>query len=243
MDKSKKIIICKILLTILCIPIIILTLKYLPYILELTVSLDKFRDYIISLGHFGALVLILFQILQTVIAPIPGEIIQVAGGYVYGVTLGIIYTTIGMMLGAVIAFYFTRFIGRPFVEKLLNGKDSKWIKDIMNSDKFSVILFIVFLVPGLPKDFLIYVAGLTPIKPLRFFSILFISRFPWLLASVSIGSNLHYGNYLSTIIISLLAIVSFIYGVISKDKLINKFSADKNVQEDYRIKQVNLKRE
>jgi uncharacterized membrane protein YdjX (TVP38/TMEM64 family) len=224
MDKSRKILICKISLAILGFLTIILVLKYLPRILELTVSLDKFRDYIISLGSFGSVVLIFFQMLQTIIAPIPGEVIQVAGGYVYGVTFGVIYTTIGLLLGAIIAFYFTRLIGTPFIEKLLNRRNSQWMVDIMDSKKFSAILFIVFLVPGLPKDFLIYVAGLTPINPLRFFGILLISRFPWLLASVSIGSNLHYGNYISTIIVSLIAIVSFILGICYKDKLISKFS-------------------
>ena len=224
MDKSKKFLICKISLALLGFLTIILVLKYLPRILELTVSLDKFRDYIISLGSFGSVVLIFFQMLQTIIAPIPGEVIQVAGGYVYGVTFGVIYTTIGLLLGAIIAFYFTRLIGTPFIEKLINKKNSQWMVDIMDNKKFSAILFIVFLVPGLPKDFLIYVAGLTPINPLKFFGILLISRFPWLLASVSIGSNLHYGNYISTIIVSLIAIVSFILGICYKDKLISKFS-------------------
>jgi len=224
MNKSKKFLICKISLALLGLLTIILVLKYLPRILELTVSLDNFRNYIISLGSFGSVVFIFFQILQTVIAPIPGEVIQVAGGYIYGVTFGVIYSTLGLLLGAIMAFYFTRLIGTPFIKKLINKKNSQWMADIMDSKKFSALLFIVFLVPGLPKDFLIYVAGLTPINPLKFFGILLISRFPWLLASVSIGSNLHYGNYISTIIVSLIALVSFIWGICYKDKLISKFS-------------------
>lgn len=235
MNKSRKLLICKIFLALLGLLAIILALKYLPLMLELTVSLDKFRNYIISLGSFGSVVLIFFQILQTIIAPIPGEVIQVAGGYIYGVTFGVIYSTAGLLLGAIIAFYFTRLIGAPFIEKLMNRKNCQWMIDIMDSKKFSVILFIVFLVPGLPKDFLIYVAGLTPINPLRFFGILLISRFPWLLASVSIGSNLHYGNYMSTIIISLIAIASFILGILYKDKLISKFSYNKNDKESCEI--------
>ncbi len=224
MDKSKKFLICKISIALLGFLTIILVLKYLPRILELTVSLDKFRNYIISLGSFGSVVFIFFQILQTVIAPIPGEVIQVAGGYIYGVTFGVIYSTLGLLLGAIIAFYFTRLIGTPFIKKLINKKNSQWMADIMDSKKFSAILFIIFLVPGLPKDFLIYVAGLTPINPLKFFGILLIGRFPWLLASVSIGSNLHHGNYISTIMVSLISLVSFILGIRYKDKLISKFS-------------------
>ncbi|AGF55549.1 putative membrane protein YdjX (TVP38/TMEM64 family) [Clostridium saccharoperbutylacetonicum] len=231
MDRAKKLLIGKILLAILGGIAITLTIKYLPYILEITTSLDKFRDYIISTGRFGSFLFIFFQILQTVIAPIPGEVIQVAGGYIYGVPLGLIYTTLGLMIGGIIAFYFTRLIGASFIEKLIKKKKSNWLLDIMNSKKFTVILFVFFIIPGFPKDFLIYVAGLTPIKPLKFFGILLISRFPWLLASVGIGSNIHYGNYMSTIVISLIALIAFVLGIIYKDKLISKFSQGNQVNE------------
>lgn len=231
MKKPTKYSIIKLSVAILSFIAILFLAKYLPAILELTLSVDKFRNYIVSLGSLGFIVFTLFQVLQTVIAPIPGEVIQVAGGYIYGVPLGIFFTTVGLLIGSIIAFYFTRFIGGSYIEKLLSRKNSQWMKDIMDSKKFSVLLFVIFLVPGLPKDFMIYVAGLTPIKPLRFFGILLISRFPWLLASVSIGSNLHHKEYLSTAIISAIALISFILGIIYKDKIINKFSTTTAVQE------------
>lgn len=232
MNKAKKVLMGKVLFALIGGLAIVLTIKYLPYILEITISLDKFRDYIISTGKFGTFLFIFFQILQTVIAPIPGEVIQVAGGYIYGVPIGLIYTSLGMLIGAVIAFYFTRLIGASFIEKAIEKKKHQWILDIMGSKKFSITLFIFFVIPGLPKDFLIYVAGLTPIKPLKFFGILFISRFPWLLASVGIGSNIHYGNYMSTIVISLIALILFVLGIIYKDKFINKFSQVNQINEN-----------
>ncbi|NFV13475.1 TVP38/TMEM64 family protein [Clostridium sp. FAM 1755] len=224
MYKSKNVLILRILLALLSIGVIALTIKYLPHILEVTMSLDKFREYIISTGRFGTLLFIFFQILQTVIAPIPGEVIQVAGGYIYGMTFGLIYTVLGMLLGAIMAFYFTRLIGASFIEKLIKKKKSQWILDIMDSKKFTIILFIFFIIPGLPKDFLIYVAGLTPIKPMKFFGILLIARLPWLLTSVIIGANIHNRNYISLIVIALIVLVLFILGIIYKDKLISKFS-------------------
>ncbi|OCA96696.1 TVP38/TMEM64 family protein [Clostridium beijerinckii] len=232
MDRAKKVLIGKALLALLGILAIAVTIEYLPYIIEITMSLDKFRDYIISTGKFGSFLFIFFQMLQTVIAPIPGEVIQVAGGYIYGVTLGLIYTTLGMLFGAVIAFYFTRLIGGAFIEKLIKKNKSQWILDLTNSKKFSITLFIFFIIPGLPKDFLIYVAGLTPIKPLKFFGILLVSRFPWLFASVAIGSNIHYGNYMSTIVILIIAVTLFVLGIIYKDKLINKFSQANQINEN-----------
>jgi len=222
--KKKSNIMSKILLVSLGIIVLIPVIKYLPDILRLTVSINEFREYIISTGTLGPIVFTLFQILQVVIAPIPGEVIQIAGGYIYGVTLGTLYSIVGMMIGAVIAFYFTRFLGGTLVERLLQKSKSKWLTGMMDNKKFSIFLFIVFIIPGLPKDLLIYAAGLTPIKPLRFFTILLVARFPWLLASVSIGANMYEKNYVSTIIISAISVIAFILGLIYKDKLINKLS-------------------
>ena len=224
MNKSKKLLIGKISLGLLGVLVIVVMLKYLPTMLELTASVDEFRDYILSIGKLGPLAVILFQLIQTIVAPIPGEMIQIAGGYVYGVTLGTIFVTVGMLLGALFAFFFARFMGGSYIEKLLQKERFKWMLNFMDSKKFSIFLFIFFFVPGLPKDLLVYFAGLTSIKPLKLFTILMIGRFPWMLASVTIGANLYQKNYISTIIISAIAVLSFILGLIFKDKLINKLS-------------------
>ncbi|MEK3881135.1 MULTISPECIES: TVP38/TMEM64 family protein [unclassified Paenibacillus] len=205
----------------------IVFIRYLPQLLRLTMSLDGFRDYILSTGKLGPVMLVLFQILQTVIAPIPGEVVQIAGGYIYGTTLGAVFVTGGMLLGAMIAFYFTRFLGGSFIEGLLQREKFKWMRGMMDNNKFSVFLFIIFIIPGLPKDMFIYAAGLTTMKPLRFFMILLIARFPWLLASVSIGANIYHKNYGPTIVISAISVLAFIFGLIYKDKLIDKLSSFK----------------
>ncbi|MFM9278682.1 TVP38/TMEM64 family protein [Paenibacillus jiagnxiensis] len=224
MGKSKKPLVGKIFLAFIGLLVMILAIQYLPEILKLTISVDRFRDYILSTGNLGPIIFILFQILQTVIAPIPGEVIQIAGGYIYGVLLGTFYTTAGMLLGAVIAFYFARFLGGTLIENLLKKKRSQWMAGMVDNKKFSIFLFIMFIIPGLPKDLFVYAAGLSPIKPLRFFMILLVARFPWLLASVSIGSNIYQKNYVSTIIISGVSVLAFILGLIYKDKLINKLT-------------------
>jgi uncharacterized membrane protein YdjX (TVP38/TMEM64 family) len=224
LEKIKGFSFSRIILAVLGVLVVILFFQNMPGIIRLTVSIDGFRDYILSLGKLGPVVFLLFQILQTVIAPIPGEVIQIVGGYIYGVTLGTFYTTAGMLIGAVIAFYFTRFLGRAYIEKLLNKKKFQWMADLLDSNKFSVFLFIIFIIPGLPKDMFIYAAGLTPIKPMKFFVILLVSRFPWLLASVSIGANIYEKNYVSTVIISVVAVLAFIFGLIYKDKLMDRLS-------------------
>lgn len=212
----------KILLIVVVILLTILLIKFMPKLLLVTVSLEEFKNYIISMRNLGVFMLILFQVLQTIIAPIPGEVIQIAGGYLYGIPLGTIYNLIGLAIGSGIAFYFTRLIGRDFIINQIKKKKLKWITSIMESRKFELVLFIIFIVPGLPKDFMIYVAGLTTLKPMKFFAILISSRLPWIFVSASVGANIDAGNYTLTIIISLVAVIGFVIGMFYKDKIIKK---------------------
>lgn len=228
MPKFSKRIVMKILLGLLAALSMGLLIYYAPAIVRIMSSMDNFRAYIHSTGHWGPIMFILFQILQIVVAPIPGEIVQIAGGYIYGSALGSFYTTIGLILGSAIAFYFTRFIGRDLVSRLLHKQNMKWMSFMQDERKFTAFLFIFFLIPGLPKDMLVFVAALTSISSLRFFTILLIGRLPWIIASAALGSNLHMQQYTIAIIISVIAVVGFIFGYIYKDKLMNLFSkADK----------------
>ena len=96
---------------------------------------------------------------------------------------------------------------------------------MMNSDKTEITMFLLFLIPGIPKDILTYLAGLTPIKPLRFFIIITVARFPALMASSYIGYNTQKGNYLVVIILSAAALVLFTAGVLLKDRIISKMQS------------------
>lgn len=227
MKNMKESVVGKIILAVVGLIVAVVLIRYLPTIVKLSVSIDEFRNYILASGKMGPLLFIFFQMLQTVIAPIPGEVIQIAGGYIYGTTLGTVYNTVGLLLGAMIAFYFTRFIGRSYVEKLMQKKKFQWMANLLEHKRFPVFLFIVFVIPGFPKDMFIYAAGLAPIRPLQFFIILLVSRFPWLLASVSVGSNIYQKNYVATIIISVVAVAAFIIGIATKDKWIQKVSESK----------------
>ncbi|WP_339239548.1 TVP38/TMEM64 family protein [Paenibacillus sp. FSL R5-0517] len=201
-----------------------LLVYYSPAIIKIMSSMDNFREYIHSTGHWGPIMFILFQILQIVVAPIPGEVVQVAGGYIYGTAIGSLYTTIGLILGSAIAFYFTRFIGRAYISRLLQKKNYKWMSFIHDEKKFSAFLFIFFVIPGLPKDMLVFVAALTSIRSFKFFMILIIGRLPWIIASAAVGSTIHMQQYTIAISISVIAVIGFVLGYIYRDKLVGLFS-------------------
>ncbi|MGQ8874156.1 TVP38/TMEM64 family protein [Paenibacillus sp. TSA_86.1] len=228
MPQTSKRIAMKVLLGLIAVVSTGLLIYYAPAIIKIMSSMDNFRAYIHSTGHWGPIMFILFQILQIVVAPIPGEIVQIAGGYIYGTALGSFYTTVGLILGSAIAFYFTRFIGRDFVSRLLQKQNGKWISFMHDERKFAIFLFIFFVIPGLPKDMLVFVAALTSISSLRFFIILLVARVPWIIGSAMVGSTIQTQQYTIAIIISVIAVVGFVLGYIYKDKLMNLFSkADK----------------
>jgi uncharacterized membrane protein YdjX (TVP38/TMEM64 family) len=82
-------------------------------------------------------------------------------------------------------------------------------------------MFVLFLIPGIPKDILTYIAGLTPVKPVKFLMIAVVARLPALFVSCYIGANLQERNYAVVIAASIAAILLFIAGVFLKDRVID----------------------
>lgn len=199
-----------------------ITIKYGPSVTRLLNEPGRFRDWIHSFGYNGILVFIFIQILQIVIAAIPGEVVQIAGGFIYGTWLGTLYLMIGVIFGSVVVFYASRLLGYPLVQAVVTEEKLTRLKFLIENPKADIALFILFLLPGLPKDILSYIAGLTPIKPLKFLVIATLARFPALFVSAYIGTNLQTENYLMVIVFSSLAVILFFVGFYFKDQLIDR---------------------
>jgi len=91
---------------------------------------------------------------------------------------------------------------------------------LINSPGSDITVFLLFLIPGVPKDILVYIAGLTPIKPFTFFIIISIARVPAMIGASYIGSNIQMENYIAAIIIFLIACILFIIGFMFKNRII-----------------------
>lgn len=202
--------------------LVLATIKYAPIVTELVSEPEEFRDLIQSYGYTGVFIFVLIQIIQIVIPVIPGEVVQVAGGFVFGTWLGTLYLMIGVILGSVCAFFAARLLGYPLVRSFVSENKLRRMRELMQGKKSDAVIFILFLLPGLPKDVLTYIAGLTPVKSVRFLVIASMARFPALLASAYLGHNLHEKDYLGAIIISSVAVLLFVGGYIFKDRIIGK---------------------
>ncbi len=198
-----------------------ITIRYTPDIVRFIGNLERFKNYITSFGIAGILVYILFQVIHVIIVLIPGEIIQAAGGYIYGTIFGTIYTLIGIFIGIVIVFFSTRLLGYSVVKVFIPKDKFAKFGYLINSPKAEIIMFVLFLIPGIPKDALTYIAGLTPIRPLRFLVLCTVARFPGIFGSCYIGANLQRHHYITVIVVSALAVLLFILGVIFQERIVN----------------------
>lgn len=195
------------------------TYKYSAQVYQLISEPEQFRSLLLSYGQASVFIFILFQILQVVIATIPGEFVQIAGGYVFGTITGTIYSTIGIMIGYIIVFTITRMIGYPLVKVFVSQNKIEKLKSLIQTKKSDALLFFLFLVPGVPKDFLVYVAGLTPIQPVKFFAIIVLARFPALFGASYLGASIAQRNYLMVAITFGISIALFIIGFLLKDRI------------------------
>jgi uncharacterized membrane protein YdjX (TVP38/TMEM64 family) len=196
------------------------TIKYGPDITRLMSRPERSREFIASYGAAGPLIYIAIQVVQIVVFVIPGEVVQVAGGYIFGTFLGTLYSVIGAVLGTLIAFMAVRLVGFSLIKTFIPQATLEKFDFLINSPKSEIALFALFLAPGLPKDALTYIAGLTPIKPLRFLVISSLARFPGMLGSAYVGSHLAKKNFWPVIIVGAISLAVFLVGLIYKDRII-----------------------
>jgi uncharacterized membrane protein YdjX (TVP38/TMEM64 family) len=174
----------------------------------------RLARFLSSLGPYSAAVFMLLQALQVVISPLPGELTGVVGGYVYGVNVGFLFSTLGLTLGSWIAFELASIFGRPLVEKFV-------AKNILDKFHFlptnagAVISFLLFIIPGFPKDYLCYILGLTGMNLGTFLIVSTLGRMPGTYLLTMQGASIGSGQYETAIIIAaisgVLVLIAYFY--------------------------------
>jgi uncharacterized membrane protein YdjX (TVP38/TMEM64 family) len=164
-----------------------------------------------SFGPYSPLAYILLQIIQVVVAPIPGGAIEFLGGYLFGVEAGFFYSMIGLILGSWMAFSLARIFEKLAVEKFVSPQTIKKF-DYLIGHEGLILSFLLFLIPGFPKDALCYLLGLTPMHLGIFLTISTIGRIPGTLMATLQGAKAfehQYKTFLVLLGISALVILAF----------------------------------
>lgn len=220
--KERNMAIIRLILTILVfIACIVITIKILPIVSKLSDENYRvyFKEKVNAMGFKGVIFVLLLQILQIVVAVIPGQPMEIVSGMLYGPIGGIFVCLVGIFIGTAIVFYLVRKLGTDFMqlffspEKIDSIKNSKIFK---NSAKFEFIMLIIFVIPMMPKDIFIYLGGISPVRPKRFLAIATLARIPGLFLTVYMGNRISNGNFsmvvvLIAIILIIAAIGYFIY--------------------------------
>jgi uncharacterized membrane protein YdjX (TVP38/TMEM64 family) len=154
---------------------------------QLFSSTEGLREWVATTGALAPLVFVAVQALQVVVFIIPGEVPQIAGGYLFGPWLGSLLSIVGILAGSAIDFYLARLAGTPFVRALFPGDQVDRLGRLLGSRGARVAFFLLFLIPGIPKDVLCYVAGLSPMRFPFFVVASTIGRTPGIVGSAFIG--------------------------------------------------------
>ena len=147
------------------------------YYFHLFSDRNQIKAYVASFGYGGPFILIFIQILQVIFAPFPGEATGFIGGYLFGAIKGFLYSSIGLTVGSWINFSIGRFLGTRYVRKLI--PEAKLDRmDKMVRRQGTMVLFILFVIPGFPKDYLCLFLGLSTLPLKVFLIIVGIGRMP-----------------------------------------------------------------
>ena len=153
---------------------------------EAVSSLESLRRYLEEAAPFGQLFFFLLQLASVVLAPIPNNIVALAGAVLFGTWQAFFLTAVAVQLGSMVVFLLARTLGRPFVERLVSTKVSERYLEVIKR-KRDIFLVLVFLFPFFPDDLICILAGLTDIKAPRFCVLVALTRHWGLLMACLLG--------------------------------------------------------
>lgn len=180
--------------------------KLAPLMLNLTTQEGQieFKEQINSMGILGALMLFGLELIQIVLIVLPAEPLEVLAGMCYGSWGGTLFILFAAFLSTLMIYGLIGVLGKRFLhsvipkEKLDKLENSKILQ---NTKGLEFAMFILFFIPGTPKDLLVYIGALLPIKPLRFILISTFARIPSVISSTIVGDNLSSGNWTFSLIV------------------------------------------
>ena len=185
---------------------------------------EWFSGWVAGLGYRGVLILLGLQALQIIAAVIPGGPVQVIAGAAYGTWGGLLVLELGCAAATVIIFYLTRKFGSPFLIRFFGADIMNTWGFLKDEKKTALVTFILFLIPGTPKDALTYLAPLTRLSLVQFTLISVFARFPAMLSSTAMGDAAMRGNWFFFIFVFGATAAAGILGIQFRDRVIRRFS-------------------
>ena len=216
------------LIAFLALMVVIMVLLW-PYIHEVFEpgGLSRVIDDVRNAGPLGFLILLAMQFMQIVVAFIPGEVVQMAAGMMYGPWLGAAVILLGCIISSAFVFVVVHRLGAPFVQDMVPTKYLDKFRAFEESGKLSIVVFILFLIPAMPKDTFTYLVPLTNMRMRDFLVLSNVGRIPGIVISTYAANGLVDGNITQSLIIFAVVAVIAIVAIIFRDKIMNLLHHDK----------------
>lgn len=182
-------------------------------------SFDDIITFLETYKTQSIFIYIAVQVMQIVISVIPGQAFQFAAGYLYTFFPGLLYSIIGATLGTLISFYLAKILGKDAIHLFFGEEKMTYFIDRLNSKRAYTIVFLIYLIPGLPKDIVSYAAGISEMKFKAFLILSLIGRTPGMAGSLLIGSLYMKQHYIGMAITAALAVIAFVLCLIYRKKI------------------------
>ena len=234
---SKRVRAFKYILLILVIGLIVGLMVYLVPVMKNLSTPEgqlEFKNQVEEMGFLGFLALFGLQFAQIFLIILPGEPMEILAGMCYGGIGGTIFITLSACIISSLIFFAVRKFGRKFVYSFCSKERIDKIENsklFQNPKKIEWIMLLLFVIPGTPKDLLVYIAGLLPLKPLRFILISTFARLPSVVSSTFAGGSIVAGNWTHSI--AIYAVTFLLVGIFIF--VVNKFDKDKTAEEAMKI--------
>src|SRR5262245_48831885 len=171
------------------------------FVVRMSVDQKFLRQTLSEWGIWAPVIFILLQALQVIVAPIPGEVTGVLGGFLFGEWYGLLYSLVGTTVGSVAAFAIGRWLGARSVRALVGAEIWDRMQFIVEA-RGSALCAITYLIPGLPKDMACYLFGMSPMRLWLFALVSTLGRIPgtWVLSTQ--GAHAAAGHYYQVMLVA-----------------------------------------
>ncbi|MDR0886184.1 MAG: VTT domain-containing protein [Clostridiales Family XIII bacterium] len=190
-----------------------------PEFIEQFKSLEDVNRYLDQYKVVGYLVYMGLLIAEVIISILPSQIIQIAAGYAFSIPMALIFTILGAAIGSSIAFALSRTLGKGFIYMIFGETRMRKFVNLLSSKKGIIAIFLIYLIPGIPKDIFTYAAGISRIRWISFLFISIGARTPSFIASILFGYFSRTKSYTAMIIVAAIILATFAIGIIKREKV------------------------
>jgi uncharacterized membrane protein YdjX (TVP38/TMEM64 family) len=182
-------------------------------------SSESVRAWVAARGVLAPLAFMVLQAIQVIVFVVPGEVVQIAGGFAFGLWAGTLWSVLGILLGSLVNFGIGRILGRPFVDAVFGSRRLRRMEEATAGGKAAAGFFLLFVIPGIPKDALTYAAGASKLPFMVFIAVSTLGRLPGIFGSSYMGSAAFEKDYTAAFAVLMAASILFTLGLVFRDRL------------------------